>query len=518
MIASRKALIIVAAFVLIALGLPWGGVVPTASAQTLAVSSADPNTGEQGTLNLSVIIKGKGFKNGAKAKFYKTGTTDPAGVNVKSTQYVSSTQLVATIDIADTAALAAFDIQVMNTDGRTGKGTELFSVLAKKIDPCAVPDPVATFLPQGGPWPAETVSAANSADFGEISLAFHPFTGQPAITYSHAYGCGVRFVAREGTTWGRPVVIDPNAQGGPELAFNPQTGYPTIAYVGAGLDVAQWDGTRWVLTTVDPGETMGLSLGFDPFGRPSISYRLKFGKGLKAPWVLGYAWFDGTWHTETVDWAQVIDKTALDVAPWTALAFDSYGRPTIAYATGWYPTNSLSSPFCTLKVAKKGEAGWSVEQVNAEYGAGGYVSLAYDASGVPVIVDRAGLISSRQSLLRFFRRDGSTASPWSLHGIPIDSPAVAGYPQLKFEPATGDAFVMYQHGGNYNEVVIARLVSDGTFLGNEVVLAGTDGVDVYYETSLAFDNQGVPAIAFRYDLRSPSDPYLYLRFARPWWQ
>ncbi len=133
MIASRKALIVVAAFVLMAIGLPWGGNVPAAFAQTISVTAADPPTGEQGALNLNVIIKGKGFKNGAKAKFYKTGTTDPAGVNVKSTQYVSSTQLVANIDIADGAALSLFDIEVRNADGRTGKGTELFSV-AEKID------------------------------------------------------------------------------------------------------------------------------------------------------------------------------------------------------------------------------------------------------------------------------------------------------------------------------------------------------------------------------------------------
>ncbi len=143
MTASRKALFIVTAFVLMAIGLPWGGNVPTAFAQ-ISVTAADPPTGEQGALNLNVIIKGKGFKAGAKAKWFKTGTTDPAGVNVKSTQYVSSTQLIATIDIADAAALSWFDIEVANADGRTGKGTELFSVLAKKIDPCTLPNPEPT--------------------------------------------------------------------------------------------------------------------------------------------------------------------------------------------------------------------------------------------------------------------------------------------------------------------------------------------------------------------------------------
>ncbi len=145
MIANRRALIVVTAFVLMATGLPWGDNVPAAFAQTISVTEAVPPTGEQGALNLNVAIKGKGFKNGAKAKFYKTGATDPAGVNVKSTQFVSSTQLIANIDIADGAALSLFDIEVRNADGRTGKGTELFSVVVKKIDPCTVPDPDPSF-------------------------------------------------------------------------------------------------------------------------------------------------------------------------------------------------------------------------------------------------------------------------------------------------------------------------------------------------------------------------------------
>jgi uncharacterized delta-60 repeat protein len=190
MIDSRRALIVVAAFVLMALGLPWGGNVPAASAQTISVTAADPPTGEQGTLNLNVIIKGKGFKNGAKAKFYKTGTTDPAGVNVKSTQYVSTTQLVALVDIADTAELAKFDIQVANTDGRTGKGTELFSVLAEKVSACTQPDPV----PSPSPYVSEVPGYPGYLDgnFGSGGKVIGPrftattgFTGAP-IAIDHA--------------------------------------------------------------------------------------------------------------------------------------------------------------------------------------------------------------------------------------------------------------------------------------------------------------------------------------------
>ena len=138
MTAGRRALIVVAVFVAVASGCLWGGAVPEAAAQ-ISVTAADPKTGEQGALNLSVTIAGKGFKNGAKAVFFKAKTTDPAGVNVKSTQFVSSTQLIASIDIADAAALSLFDIQVANTDGRTGKGTELFSVVAKERTSLDVP-------------------------------------------------------------------------------------------------------------------------------------------------------------------------------------------------------------------------------------------------------------------------------------------------------------------------------------------------------------------------------------------
>ena len=126
----RRALIVVAVLLGVMFGLPGVGAVREASAQ-IAVTAADPPTGTQGSFSLNVTVKGKGFKSGAKAAFYKTGTTDPAGVTVRSTKYVNSTSLVATIDIAETADLSMFDVEVTNADGRTGKGTELFKVVEK---------------------------------------------------------------------------------------------------------------------------------------------------------------------------------------------------------------------------------------------------------------------------------------------------------------------------------------------------------------------------------------------------
>jgi uncharacterized delta-60 repeat protein len=109
----------------------------------IQVTSTTPNNGQQGTVNLSVTVNGKGFKNGAQAKWFVTGTTNPGGITVNSTAFVNSTTLTTNITIADTAVIANFDVQVQNADGRTGKGSELFAVLANsKKTTCTAPTPL----------------------------------------------------------------------------------------------------------------------------------------------------------------------------------------------------------------------------------------------------------------------------------------------------------------------------------------------------------------------------------------
>lgn len=101
-----------------------------ASAQ-ISVTSALPNSTTQGTINLDVTVGGKGFKNGANAQWFLSGTTNPGGVTVNSTAFVNSNTLKANITVSSTANVGNFDIVVTNTDGRTGKGTELFAVQSK---------------------------------------------------------------------------------------------------------------------------------------------------------------------------------------------------------------------------------------------------------------------------------------------------------------------------------------------------------------------------------------------------
>jgi uncharacterized delta-60 repeat protein len=119
--------------------------IQTTQAQ-VQVNAADPAVAEQGTINLNVKVTGKGFKNGAKAKWFITGTTDPGGVQVNSTTFVNSGELTANITVSDTAVVANFDIQVLNSDGRGGKGTELFAVNPKAIAytcPVLLPAPLS---------------------------------------------------------------------------------------------------------------------------------------------------------------------------------------------------------------------------------------------------------------------------------------------------------------------------------------------------------------------------------------
>lgn len=99
-----------------------------ASAQPIEVNAADPDSAEQGTVNLDVVISGDGFGSGAVVRFLLTGTGQEGGVNVKSTKVRGPRKLVANVDVEPDATVSDFDIEVQ-VNGRVGKGTELFAVL-----------------------------------------------------------------------------------------------------------------------------------------------------------------------------------------------------------------------------------------------------------------------------------------------------------------------------------------------------------------------------------------------------
>ena len=113
------------------------------AATPIKVTTATPASTYQGTVGLDVVVNGSGFDNTAKVQFLVSGTTNPGGVVVKKVAFRNSGEVVATIDVADTANIANFDIVVMLSDGRKGKGTTLFAVQSK-ADACT--GATATFV------------------------------------------------------------------------------------------------------------------------------------------------------------------------------------------------------------------------------------------------------------------------------------------------------------------------------------------------------------------------------------
>jgi hypothetical protein len=132
-----------------------------ASAQPVSVTAADPPQGEQSVTGLQVRITGRNFASGARVDFFRSGTSDPGGIVVRSAVVSGANEIQATIDIDPDASLSLFDIRVTNLSGRSGKGSDLFQVVEKgnKIG-CTVPalDPRVTLvtalnglLPSGAP-------------------------------------------------------------------------------------------------------------------------------------------------------------------------------------------------------------------------------------------------------------------------------------------------------------------------------------------------------------------------------
>lgn len=119
------------------------------AAPPVQVTAADPTSAPQGTVSLDVTVSGSGFDSSAAVAFLVTGTTNPGGITVKNVKVTGAKKLIATIDVADAAVIADFDIAVTLSGGRKGKGTSLFRVLAKTAnDPCAAPNldfPAFTF-------------------------------------------------------------------------------------------------------------------------------------------------------------------------------------------------------------------------------------------------------------------------------------------------------------------------------------------------------------------------------------
>lgn len=180
--AIKKIAIATLALVSLALG-PAG----LAFAQ-VQVTSADPASAIQGTVSLDVTINGSGFDSSAAVNFVVAGTAETGGITVKKVSVRSSKRLIATIDVADTAIVNKFDIEVTLSSGRKGKGTTLFTVLRKANDPCDIADisfPAFVFLKGSGTTQQVYVADATGTCTRSLFKVTDGYSASSSLSFSY---------------------------------------------------------------------------------------------------------------------------------------------------------------------------------------------------------------------------------------------------------------------------------------------------------------------------------------------
>jgi hypothetical protein len=231
----------------------WTGAATPLLAQ-IQVASANPNSAAEGTINLNIIVGGSGFKKGAKAKWFQSGTTNPGDVTVNSTAFNSSSQLTANITVSTAGYTGSYDIVVTNADGRTGKGTGLFSVTKGTVTACGtnVTSIVSDTDSNGlalqlqsdglGPYVTETIKPnknfVNSAIQGSCNYLLNMSSSQ-----TRTVKLSLKYVGSTGATlppgWptdGSPVNVAARIESSCNLnANNGGISYGTMTYAGQTL-------------------------------------------------------------------------------------------------------------------------------------------------------------------------------------------------------------------------------------------------------------------------------------------
>jgi len=421
-----------------------------AGAQAIKVTSAVPDITDQGTVDLVVAIGGENFGRNSRVSFFVTGTTNPGGITVKSVRYKDARNLDATIDVApDAQTELKFDIQVQS-GSRTGKGTELFSVRVKQttdLPPGSVFDLQATtvtFNTATFSWTAPADDGYDPASGPAAEYAVHIRKGYDAATPD----CGP-FTEESFTGGDYPCAVascdfsGPSEPGMTDTArcfhFVPSTDYWAIVRT---LDDATPDG-QWSLLADDLAHQIPFSTApFPP-----------------TPWVV-----------ESVDpdsAGSEVDTPRLD--------FDPAGNAALLHLIDG-----------AGRLATRDGSGWLFEPVGVALGPDGY-DFGFDpASGQATIA--ATIPAGSKKTLKFYRRTGATADPWTAETVATGD--IYGGGILRFNPTDSRATIAYMLMKGANGVLrVAERV--GTQWTDQDAAAADRNF-----LALSFDGAGNPAVAF----------------------
>jgi hypothetical protein len=321
----------------------------------------------------------------------------------------------------------------------------------------------------GSAWQAQVnIQTVDIGGVGHYSSLAFDGNGNPAISYLDNSKRDLKFARWNGSSWVLQIV---DSDGEPWYYTTQVGSYSSLAFDGSGnpaisycdytdfflnvLKLARWNGSSWVLQTVDSAGDVGYdtSLAFDGNGNPAISYRDNTNDSLKLA-----RWNGSSWVLQTVDSSGMVGRG-------TSLAFDGSGNPAISYCD--YP--DLFSLVTVLKLARWNGSSWVLQTVDS---AGNSGSLSFDGSGNPAISYR-----STNDALKLARWNGSS---WVLQTV--DS--AGGFGSLSFD-GSGNPAISYYQGG----LKLAR------WNGSSWVLQTVDSVGSS-SSSLAFDGSGNPAISY----------------------
>jgi len=211
------------------------------------VKSTAPDTATIDS-TLDVHVFGSGFDVGSRAQWALNGV--PSGkVVTNSTQFVSSTELVANITIGPDAPLASYDVIVTTSLGKGGIGTELFVITAKTTDIGTLAGDVGSYavdVNDAGYIAGTSTSTSNPGFRGFVRIGTTLIPLSDVTIFSRGLGISN----------GNPVYVvgdyayDGNSHPA-RWTVNPATRTATVTYLSSGFGFA--DGVN------DAGATIGVS-------------------------------------------------------------------------------------------------------------------------------------------------------------------------------------------------------------------------------------------------------------------
>ncbi|MCD6119000.1 PKD domain-containing protein [bacterium] len=352
--------------------------------------------------------------------------------------------------------------------------------------------------PEGGDWASEIVDfgGSNATGLG-ISLVFLP-TGEPMIAYKAKVSSSNRVlkVAKKvGETWQIEVVHD--GDGGytgaePCITLDP-SGNPVIAfqYENDGdyntyndLLAAWWNGSSWDISLIEGDGTglnrcgFGTDIGFLPSGEGFVAHFRHMDMSTPSQ-VRQLLWNGSSWSGQTVVSLTDIQEDGIYD---TGSVLIADGNPVITAAYFIGSSVSFNSFWYN-------GSGWNQSTI-ASIKQASSISAALDGNGNPCVAYYHYDPDISDGDLKYVAWNGS----WGA-SEPVYTVGKAGsYCSLAFSP-TGNPWISFLDKDN-SELRVSNKV--GASWENEVVDSG-GGSDfkVGKYTSLAFDSDGVPHIAYQ---------------------